>query len=187
MQRTHDQGPFARYSEPVVGLANLVPPQVATAIFMRREIQARGAYVSELEQQRPRNASSKVARGTADPAGFAPEAVPELEGWEISPNYRPAREVGGDFYDFLELEDGRLGLVVGDATGKGVPAALVMSTTCGMLGAVTQASDSTPRPARCLSGSTRRCLLAYRPTCSSPASTPSSTQERYLELRQRRT
>src|SRR5918997_1885205 len=73
-----------------------------------------------------------------------PKEVPELEGWEISPYYRPAREVGGDFYDFLELEDSRLGLVVGDATGKGVPAALVMSTTCGMLRAVAQASDYSP-------------------------------------------
>jgi serine phosphatase RsbU (regulator of sigma subunit) len=52
------------------------------------------------------------------------------------PLYQPAREVGGDFYDFLELKDGHLGLVVGDATGKGVPAVLVMSTTCGMLQAV---------------------------------------------------
>src|ERR671920_1453262 len=43
------------------------------------------------------------------------------------------REVGGDFYDFLELEDGRLGLVVGDVTDKGVPAALVMATTRTML------------------------------------------------------
>ena len=57
------------------------------------------------------------------------------------PLYQPAREVGGDFYDFLELKDGHLGLVVGDATGKGVPAVLVMSTTCGMLQAVSQASD----------------------------------------------
>jgi serine phosphatase RsbU (regulator of sigma subunit)/predicted ester cyclase len=71
-----------------------------------------------------------------------PEEVPELEGWQISPLYQPAREVGGDFYDFHSLSGGRLGLVVGDATGKGVPAALVMSTTCGMLRAVSQASDS---------------------------------------------
>ena len=70
-----------------------------------------------------------------------PTKVPDLEGWEIFPFYQPAREVGGDFYDFLELKDGHLGLVVGDATGKGVPAALVMSTTCGMLQAVAQASD----------------------------------------------
>jgi serine phosphatase RsbU (regulator of sigma subunit) len=68
-----------------------------------------------------------------------PKEVPELEGWQISPIYQPAREVGGDFYDFHLLSEGRLGVVVGDATGKGVPAALVMSTTCGMLQLAAQA------------------------------------------------
>jgi serine phosphatase RsbU (regulator of sigma subunit) len=68
--------------------------------------------------------------------------VPALEGWQIYPLYRPAREVGGDFYDFHLLSEGRVGLVVGDATGKGVPAALVMSTTCGMLQVVSQALGS---------------------------------------------
>src|SRR5215210_3846030 len=71
-----------------------------------------------------------------------PEEVPTLEGWRINPFYRPAREVGGDFYDFHLLPDGKLGLVVGDATGKGVPAALVMSTTCGMLQATARALGS---------------------------------------------
>jgi predicted ester cyclase len=71
-----------------------------------------------------------------------PKEVPKLERWQITPFYRPAREVGGDFYDFFELDDGRLGLVVGDATGKGVPAALVMSSARSMLRAVTQASNS---------------------------------------------
>jgi serine phosphatase RsbU (regulator of sigma subunit) len=71
-----------------------------------------------------------------------PKGVPTLEGWHISPFYRPAREVGGDLYDFFELEDGCLGIVVGDATGHGVPAALVMASTRSMLRAVAQASDS---------------------------------------------
>src|SRR5215218_1787034 len=71
-----------------------------------------------------------------------PEKVPELEGWQISPYYQPAREVGGDFYDFHLLPDGKLGLVVGDATGKGVPAALVMSSTRSMLRALARASNS---------------------------------------------
>jgi len=71
-----------------------------------------------------------------------PKEVPELEGWEISPQYRPAREVGGDFYDFHLLSEGKMGLVVGDATGKGVPAALVMSTTCGMLRLAAQSYSS---------------------------------------------
>jgi serine phosphatase RsbU (regulator of sigma subunit) len=82
----------------------------------------------------------RVARSIQQ--AFLPEEVPQLEGWQITPYYQPAREVGGDFYDFHPLSGGRLGLVVGDATGKGVPAALVMSTTCGMLQAVSEASDS---------------------------------------------
>ena len=71
-----------------------------------------------------------------------PKAVPKLEGWQIAPFYQPAREVGGDFYDFHTLSEGRLGLAVGDATGKGVPAALVMSTTCGMLRLAAQSYSS---------------------------------------------
>ena len=71
-----------------------------------------------------------------------PESIPKLEGWRIAAYYQPAREVGGDFYDFLEFADGRLGLVVGDATGHGMPAALVMATTRGMLRAVVQSLES---------------------------------------------
>jgi serine phosphatase RsbU (regulator of sigma subunit)/predicted ester cyclase len=71
-----------------------------------------------------------------------PKEVPQLEGWQIFPLYQPAREVGGDFYDFFELDDERLGIVVGDATGKGVPAALVMASTRSMLRAVAQAMGS---------------------------------------------
>src|SRR5215208_1870426 len=62
-----------------------------------------------------------------------PKTLPQLPGYDVAAYYQSAREVGGDFYDFLELEDGRLGLVVGDVTDKGVPAALVMATTRTML------------------------------------------------------
>jgi steroid delta-isomerase-like uncharacterized protein len=67
-----------------------------------------------------------------------PKTLPELPGYDVAAYYQPAREVGGDFYDFLELEDGRLGLVVGDVTDKGVPAALVMATTRSILRATAQ-------------------------------------------------
>ncbi len=73
-----------------------------------------------------------------------PKEVPTLEGWQISPFYQPAREVGGDFYEFFELDDGRVGFAVGDATGKGVPAALVMTATCAFLGGVATASGASP-------------------------------------------
>jgi serine phosphatase RsbU (regulator of sigma subunit)/anti-sigma regulatory factor (Ser/Thr protein kinase) len=69
---------------------------------------------------------------------FLPRALPEAAGWSVAADYRPAREVGGDFYDFIELPDGRLGIVVGDVTDKGVPAALVMAATRSVLRASAQ-------------------------------------------------
>jgi serine phosphatase RsbU (regulator of sigma subunit) len=71
-----------------------------------------------------------------------PKEIPTLEGWQIAPYYRPAREVGGDFYDVFDLQEARVGVVVGDATGKGMPAALVVSATSSMLRAVAQALGS---------------------------------------------
>lgn len=58
-----------------------------------------------------------------------PRDIPALPGWHIAAHWQPARAVGGDFYDFVELPDRRLALVVGDVTDKGVPAALVMAST----------------------------------------------------------
>lgn len=64
---------------------------------------------------------------------FLPKDLPRLPGWDIAAYYRPAQAVGGDFYDFIELPDGKMGVVVGDVTDKGVPAALVMATTHSIL------------------------------------------------------
>jgi serine phosphatase RsbU (regulator of sigma subunit) len=64
---------------------------------------------------------------------FLPRELPELSGWYVATYYQPAKAVGGDFYDFIELPDGLIGLVCGDVTGKGVPAALVMATTHSIL------------------------------------------------------
>jgi serine phosphatase RsbU (regulator of sigma subunit) len=89
-----------------------------------------------------------------------PKSVPGLAGYDVAAYYRPAREVGGDFYDFLELEDGRLGLVVGDATGHGVPAALMMANTQSVLRAVAQRGGS--EPGRILA-EVNEVLLAYIP------------------------
>jgi serine phosphatase RsbU (regulator of sigma subunit) len=73
-----------------------------------------------------------------------PKELPRLDGYELTAYYQPAHEVGGDFYDFLELEDGRLGLIVGDATGHGVPAALVMANTQSVLRAGAQRGGYAP-------------------------------------------
>ena len=71
-----------------------------------------------------------------------PKELPELPGWQIASYYQPARAVGGDFYDFLYFEDGRMGIVIGDVTDKGVPAALVMATTRSILRSTAHASIS---------------------------------------------
>jgi serine phosphatase RsbU (regulator of sigma subunit) len=97
-----------------------------------REAEARERERIEQELQVARQIQQEVL----------PDSIPKLEGWQIAAYYGPAREVGGDFYDFLELEDDRLGLIVGDATGHVMPAALVTATTRSMLRAVAQSLDS---------------------------------------------
>jgi serine phosphatase RsbU (regulator of sigma subunit)/predicted ester cyclase len=148
-KRTHDRGEF-------LGLAPTGMEIKTSAILIHRI--ARGKIAEEwsestgaLEATRQRLEQEMIERERVEQElqvarriqqASLPKEVPTLEGWQISPYYQPAREVGGDFYDFVELEDGRLGLVVGDATGKGVPAALVMASTRSMLRAVAQASES---------------------------------------------
>jgi len=133
------------------------------------EERSQGSGLAELTQQRLEQEriererieqELRVARSIQQAS--LPEEVPELAGWQITPFYQPAREVGGDFYDFHLLSEGRLGLLVGDATGKGVPAALVMSTTLGMLQAVSEALDS-PSPGEILSR-VNETLLARIPS-----------------------
>ncbi|GAB4450577.1 MAG: hypothetical protein Kow00120_20900 [Anaerolineae bacterium] len=60
-------------------------------------------------------------------SSFLPEHPPQINGWEVAAFYRPARRVGGDFYDFIPLKGGRWGIVVADVADKGVPAALFMA------------------------------------------------------------
>ena len=73
-----------------------------------------------------------------------PKDLPRLDGWKIAYHYQPAREVGGDFYDFLPLDEGRVGLVIGDVSGKGIAAALVMANTQSVLRAVARRDDIAP-------------------------------------------
>ena len=100
-------------------------------------VQAQQAQVRERER-----IEQELRKAQLIQRSLLPEALPRLSGWRLATYYQPAREVGGDFYDFIPFEDGRLGLLIGDATGKGIPAALVMTTTCTMLRAAAQATAS---------------------------------------------
>lgn len=110
---------LAGQAAPALRVGQLVRTQQAEARVRERYEQE--LAVAQLIQQR-----------------FLPHDLPEPPGWRIHPYYRAAREVGGDFYDVLDLPDGKLGLVIGDVTDKGVPAALVMASTRSVLRAAAQ-------------------------------------------------
>src|SRR5437879_10054103 len=58
---------------------------------------------------------------------FLPAHLPTVPGYDFFAHYEPALEVGGDYYDFIPVSDGRLAILLGDVAGKGVPAALLMA------------------------------------------------------------
>ncbi len=67
---------------------------------------------------------------------FLPEQLPEIPGWDLAATWLTARQVGGDFYDVIELPGGRLGLLIADVSDKGMPAALFMALTRTLVRAV---------------------------------------------------
>jgi serine phosphatase RsbU (regulator of sigma subunit) len=73
-----------------------------------------------------------------------PRQMPEIEGWEFVARWKPARQVGGDYYDVIWTESGQIGLVIADVTDKGMPAALFMAFTRSIIRANL---DNAPFPA----------------------------------------
>lgn len=59
--------------------------------------------------------------------GFLPQSFPEVAEYEFYSHYSPAQSIGGDYYDYIHLPNGKLGIVLGDVAGKGVPAALLVA------------------------------------------------------------
>ena len=114
---------LAAQAAPAIRVAQLVRQQATEAA--EREVLEQEMRVATLIQQQ-----------------FLPRRLPDLPQWQIAAYYGPARAVGGDFYDFIEMRDGRIGIAVGDVTDKGVPAALVMARTHSVLRAEASRSDS---------------------------------------------
>jgi serine phosphatase RsbU (regulator of sigma subunit)/anti-sigma regulatory factor (Ser/Thr protein kinase) len=105
-------------------LASQAAPAVRVAQLVREQ---------ELEAQQRERIAQELRVARLIQQTLLPKELPTIPGWDLAALYRPAREVGGDFYDFIDLGDGRLGLVEGDVTDKGVPAAIVMATCRTML------------------------------------------------------
>ena len=73
--------------------------------------------------------------------GFLPGDPPRVTGWDLGGHSDPSGRIGGDFYDFLSLADGRVGVALGDAAGKGIPGALLIAKTQGVLRAEAETVD----------------------------------------------
>ncbi|HEX6479121.1 MAG TPA: GAF domain-containing SpoIIE family protein phosphatase [Ktedonobacteraceae bacterium] len=126
-----------QYSREDRSLLNTLAAQTAPSLRVAQMVREQQAQVRERERIEQELRTAQDIQQT-----FLPKEVPALPGWQLIPYYQPAREVGGDFYDFLPFEDGRLGLVIGDVTDKGIPAALVMTATRTMLRTAAQEKAS---------------------------------------------
>jgi serine phosphatase RsbU (regulator of sigma subunit)/energy-coupling factor transporter ATP-binding protein EcfA2 len=89
-------------------------------------------------------------------ASLLPGSQPDLQGWDIAAIWRPARETSGDFYDFIELPDKRLGFVLADVTDKGMGAALYMALSRTLIR--TYAAEHSTRPDIVLDTANQRML-----------------------------
>lgn len=109
-------------------LLNNLAAQATPAVRVAQLVRQQQAELQTRERMEHELSVARLIQQT-----LLPKKLPELPGWQIAVHYQPARAVGGDFYDFMPLPDGRLVLAVGDVTDKGVPAALVMATTRSIL------------------------------------------------------
>lgn len=131
--RLSDQ-PYSGDDRRLLGsLASQVAPAMKVAQLVREQ-QAEAQERERIEQE------LRVAALIQQT--LLPKELPAIAGWGVDAFYRPARAVGGDFYDFIELGEGRLGVIIGDVTDKGVPAALVMATSRSMLRGAAQGNAS---------------------------------------------
>ncbi len=116
------------YSSDDFRLLNTLATQAAPALRVAQLARQQQAEARERERMEQELRVARVIQET-----LLPKELPGLDNWQLDALWKPAREVSGDFYDFLEFPDGRLGIITGDVTGKGVPAALVMATTRSIL------------------------------------------------------
>ncbi len=121
------------YSTDDRGLLNTLATQSAPAVRVAQLVRDQQTQARANERIQHELRVAQLIQKT-----LLPKDLPALPGWQVTAYYQAARQVGGDFYDFIYFDDGRLGLVIGDVTDKGVPAALLMATTRSVLRAIAQ-------------------------------------------------
>ncbi len=114
---------------------------VATQTGLALEVTELAHSLAEEAAQRERiNREMEIAREVQQ--RFFPQRLPQIPGLSLAGMCRPAFEVGGDYYDLIEMDDGRIGVAIGDISGKGISAALLMASLRASLRGMTLESPS---------------------------------------------
>ena len=103
--------------------------RVETHLRLRRLQVDLENYSRQLERARNRLKLDLELAGAVQ-RGFLPAKLPQIAGYEFAVHYKPAHEIGGDYYDFIPLQRNRVAVLLGDVAGKGVAAALLMAKLC---------------------------------------------------------
>jgi serine phosphatase RsbU (regulator of sigma subunit) len=126
------------------GLAAESPNRLAGFNAILEKLKTTGALLHQWERgEKERQWQARLARRVQQAS--LPDAAPILQGYTIGGGTFSAEEVGGDFLDFLTLEDGSLGIAIGDASGHGISAALLITQVCAYLRALALSQRSVAR------------------------------------------
>lgn len=87
---------------------------------------SKGEALNEVEKQM---LDHEMAIAQELQANLLPRRIPRIPGYELNAYYRPSREVGGDYYDFIRIDDDHVAILVADVAGKGIPGSIVMTET----------------------------------------------------------
>ncbi|MHC4607914.1 MAG: PP2C family protein-serine/threonine phosphatase [Planctomycetota bacterium] len=116
-------------------------PVQASITLLRKEAQRKLAlrqrlgllkhktYADDLDEVEKRMLDHELAIAEELQANLLPRRIPQIPGYDMSAYYRPSREVGGDYYDFIDIDADHIGMIVADVSGKGIPGSIVMTET----------------------------------------------------------
>ncbi|HLE23251.1 MAG TPA: SpoIIE family protein phosphatase, partial [Anaerolineales bacterium] len=135
--RTAETPPFTDDDQ---RLLTLFANQASVAITNARQVeQLKQFHAQQIEKER---LDQQLRTAQAIQAGLLPDHLPDIPGWDLAGLWRPALQLGGDYYDVIPLAPDRWGLLMADVSDKGIPAALLMAVARSLFRVYASADDS---------------------------------------------